>query len=293
MEIKNLYTVKAIIETGSYFKAAIKLNYAQSTITFQVQQLEKELGFQLFERKGKQMTLSNAGKEVMPLINQIIQNAEDLMHFKDQYTLTGRLSIAVAESIITYKLQPILAEFKRRAPEVDLKINVLNCYKISELVEMGEVDLGIHYDVIDRKNVIKTRIRQHELVLVGAVNLSEDESDYISPNQIKSMGLIQNDKDALYLKIFADYLKERNIIMNADIELWSIEAIKRSVQSNIGVAFLPRFTVEEEIETGYLKELPTGILDYDFTSSFSYKSSNIETAAFNLFKQLLEEIDID
>ena len=76
MELKNLYTVKKIIETGNYQKAARALNYAQSTITFQVKQLENELSIKIFEKKGNRMELTQAGKEILPIIDKIISATE-------------------------------------------------------------------------------------------------------------------------------------------------------------------------------------------------------------------------
>lgn len=63
MELKNLYTFKKIIEKRSYLKAAEFLNYSQSTITFQMKQLEKELNIKLFEKKENKMSLSKEGKK--------------------------------------------------------------------------------------------------------------------------------------------------------------------------------------------------------------------------------------
>ena len=68
MDLKYLATIKAILETGSFQKAATRLNYTQSTVTFQVRQLEAELRVQLFERVGRRMVLTQAGQEILPYI---------------------------------------------------------------------------------------------------------------------------------------------------------------------------------------------------------------------------------
>ena len=78
MELKYLATVRKIIETGSYQKAAAALNYAQSTITFQVRQLEQEFGAQLFERSGGRMVLTQAGNELLPLIDKVLYSVDAL-----------------------------------------------------------------------------------------------------------------------------------------------------------------------------------------------------------------------
>lgn len=288
MELKNLYTVKKIIETGSYQKAAMSLNYAQSTITFQVQQLEKEFGFKIFEKQGKYMVLSQDGKKVLPLINKIIATSDELLNIRNSDSLTGSLSIAVPESLITYKLQPLLAEFKKKAPDVKLTIQVMNCYKIYEQVKKGEIDIGIHYDIEEDSNIKKKDIAEYELVLVSSPNIENEKSDFTTPNQIKNICFIQNDHDALYLKIFDQYLKTNNIILNPSLELWSIEAIKRSVNSNLGVTFLPKFTVENELRSGFLKKIDIDLPSYIFKSVYTYKNTTLPSASLRLIIKLLD-----
>ncbi|MFY4776502.1 LysR family transcriptional regulator [Metabacillus sp. RGM 3146] len=66
MELKYLQTLKTILETGSFLGAARKLNYTQSTVTFQIQQLEQELSVKLFEKIGREMVLTQAGEDILP-----------------------------------------------------------------------------------------------------------------------------------------------------------------------------------------------------------------------------------
>jgi DNA-binding transcriptional LysR family regulator len=66
MDIKNLITLRTIVDTGSFQAAANQLNYAQSTVTAQVQQLEQELGLRLFTKTGRKMVLTQAGRDLMP-----------------------------------------------------------------------------------------------------------------------------------------------------------------------------------------------------------------------------------
>lgn len=119
MELKYLYTVKKILETGSYQNAAQALNYAQSTITFQIKQLETELSIKLFEKKGTSMVLTQAGQDILPLIDKVLADAEALQNYKNQLSYKHwHLHIAMPETLATYKLQPLLKEFRHQAPEV-------------------------------------------------------------------------------------------------------------------------------------------------------------------------------
>ena len=81
MELKYLNTVKMILETGSFQEAARRLNYTQSTVTFQVQQLEKELNVKLFEKIGRRMALTQAGRDVLPYMDGVLEAAAALLDY--------------------------------------------------------------------------------------------------------------------------------------------------------------------------------------------------------------------
>lgn len=291
MELKNLYTVKKIMETGNYQRAAQALNYAQSTITFQMKQLEEELSIHLFEKQGNKMQLTAEGAKILPLIDKVLLAVEELNAFnKRKDELTGTLKIALPETLLTYKLQDVLKKFKEQAPAVKLSLQVMNCYAIYEHMMDNTIDIAIHYDV--RKyssNIVTKAMYTYPLVLVASPDLPKTQRDFLSPNQRKPICHIQNDPNALYLKIFNQYLQKKNIILETALELWSIESIKNTVRSNLGVAYLPRFTVEEELSQGLFVELETAIENNAITAIYAYNKSKCNNTAMNLFLELLGE----
>jgi DNA-binding transcriptional LysR family regulator len=290
MELKSLYTVKKILETGSYQKAALALNYAQSTITFQMKKLEGELGIKLFEKRGNKIRLTEAAAEILPLIDKVVLATDELLNSKNSHgELRGALKVAMPESLITYKLQGVLQKFKARAPQVRLSLQVRNCFDIYEQLLSGKVDLAIHYDVGAYPKHITTRIlAQYPLVLVGSKRLPEEEKDFVSPHQKKSVGHIINDPNGLNLKIFNKYLQRKKISLATELEVWSIEAVKRCVESNLGVAYLQRFTVASEIEQGRLLELPTGIKENTLTAVYAFNQNQWRSPALKLFLEILD-----
>lgn len=291
MELKYLYTMKKIIQTGSYQDTAAALNYAPSTISFQVKELERELGVQLFEKRNGRMVLTGAGRELQPLADDVIESAGRLLSFwKEREQLSGMLNIALPESLMTYCMQPVLKRFKEKAPLVQLSLRVMNCFAIQKQFSTGDIDIAIHYAVGKYKDSVEViPLCTYPLVLVGSAELSEAERDFITRGQSKHLCHIQNDRDALYLKIFNTYLKQREITLEKELEVWSIESIKRSVISNLGVAYLPRFCVEEELESGVLLEIPTQIADGQMTAICAYDRSRWYSPALSLFLEILND----
>lgn len=147
MEFKYLQTFKTIIEEGSFSKAALKLNYTQPTITFQIGQLEQELSTKLFEKVGRCMKLTKAGEQLYPYINDVLDSIDRLHYFKndlDEYK--GTLQIGVGETLLCYRLPEILRSFHQYAPKTKLLLQSLNCYDIRDKLMNGLLDMGIFYE---------------------------------------------------------------------------------------------------------------------------------------------------
>lgn len=291
MELKYLYTVKTILETGSFQNAARQLNYTQSTITFQMQQLEQELNVKIFEKIGRKMVLTQAGKEILPMIDTIIKSAEQISNYgKSTLELSGDLNVAIPESLLIYKLQPLLKAFKEQAPRVKLSLQALNCYVIRDKIVSGGADLGIHYDVGGSSaSVMNKPLSVHDLVLIASPLLAEDQHNFVEQNQNKDVGMIINDPGSIFQQKFDQYLKDKNIRLDSMIEVGSIEATKRCVSSNLGVAYLPRFTVEEELRNQSLIELATELESDHITAVCSHHKNKWLSPSMALFISLLEE----
>ncbi|MBI6873263.1 LysR family transcriptional regulator [Clostridium aciditolerans] len=291
MDIRHFKTFKSIIEEGNFSNAAVKLGYTQSTVTSQIQQLEQELSIKLFEKIGRNMVLTSLGKELIPYANELldmVKKIESIGKYGDK--ITGELKIAVPESLMSYKLQKVLALFKEKAPNVKLSIITLNCFAIRNILSMGEVDIGLMYNVVTQNDNLTTiQLADFNLALVCSPLFQQDKLDLCKPNQEINTSLIINEVESIYRKILESYFHDNNIKLNNTIELWSIEAIKKCVASNLGISFLPRFTVEEELESGKLKELKVGCSDSKITAICAYHKNKWISPAMSLFMELVRD----
>lgn len=291
MELRNLMTFKTILEEGSFQNAAQKLGYTQSTITFQMQQLEQELSIKLFEKIGRKMMLTLAGKDILPYIDSILQSMEQINNYgKSNVELTGELKIAIPESLLTYKMQPVIKAFRNQAPNIKLALRSLNCYMIRDQILNGEADVGIHYDVGGYNPTITTvPLGTFSVSLLASPMLDKEFHDFISPNQKKELAYVMDDRHSIYKEIFEEYLKSKNILLGNTLELWSIETIKRSTASNLGVAFLPTFTAENELANGTLIELDTEMSSRKITALCAYHKNKWISPGMELFMRLAKD----
>lgn len=148
MDLRRFITLKTVVEEGSFLRASQKLCCTQSTVTFHIQQLEREFSLQLFEKIGRRMCLTTEGKKLMPHIHELTRVMESIREAARQDAEPGgELRVATGETLLAYKMPQVLQRFKLRAPNVRLSLQSLNCYVIRDALLNDEVDLGVFYRV--------------------------------------------------------------------------------------------------------------------------------------------------
>lgn len=291
MDIRHFKTFKSIVEEGSFSNAASKIGYTQSTVTSQIQQLEQELSIKLFEKIGRNMVLTSIGKELISYTDELLETVKKIENIgKNDAIPRGELKIAIADSLMSYKLKDVLGLFKQKAPDVNISIVSLNCFEINDMLVKGEMDIGLLYDVgTQKESLTSVQLTQFPLALVCSPLFEHDKVDFSTPDQVINTSLIINEPNCIYRRIFETYLRSNNITLNNTIELWSIEAIKNCVSSNLGISYLPRFVVENEIKNNRIKEIQANCSDTKITAICSYHKNKWISPAMVLFIELVKE----
>lgn len=260
MDLKYLHTFRTIIDEGSFSKAAKKLNYTQSTITFQIGQLEQELSARLFEKIGRRMVLTKAGEHLIPYVDEVLDSVKKLHCFEqDLMACQGELFMGVGETLLCYKLPSILKEFHRQAPKARLFIRSMNCYEIRDELLKGTLDLGVFYENVGGFGTgLNIRsMGEFPVVLVASPRVKKAFPDFRTPDREIPLPFVINEPNCIFRQMFESYLREKSIRLDHTIELWSIPTIKNLVKNDMGISFLPEFTVREELERGELEVIRT------------------------------------
>ena len=289
MELKNLRTFQAVVDQGSYQKAADGLGYTQSTVTVHIQQLEEELGVPLFERTGRRMVLTQVGERALAQARELLAAADRLAQLgRAGYELSGTLRVDMAETLLCYKTQTVIQTFRKLAPQVRLIIRSRNCLDIVENVRSGVCDLGVGYDMDWSRDALEVEtMGEYAVILLASPEFCHP--DFVTHNQRKPVSLITDEPDSVFRRQLEDYLRLRAITLDATLELWSIETIKRCVISNLGFTYLPRFIAEDELADGRLVELIAPISGVRFPALCARRKNRWVTPAMELFTRLLRE----
>ena len=275
------------MDQGSYQRAAERLGYTQSTITVQIQQLEEELGVPLFERVGRKMVLTEAGERALPQARELLEAADRLLECgKTGRVPTGTLRVDMAETLLCYRMQPVIRAFRERAPQVRLIVRSCNCMRIPQGVRTGACDLGVGYDMDWNREALEVEpMGSYDIVLLASPDFTE--TDFATPGQRKAVSLVTDEPDSIFRRRLEAYLRQREIELDVTLELWSIETIKRCVMSNLGFTYLPRFVAEEELADGRLAELEAPISGVPAPALCAWRKGRWVTPAMELFLELL------
>jgi len=290
MDINQLKSYRTIVEKGNFQDAAHALNYSLSAISYQIQQLEQEVQFPLFEKVGRRMVPTERSLKLIPHIRKIEEEIEQIRLLSaDKSQMKGTLTISVSDSLLTYIIQPVLKEFLETAPEVNFKLKVKNCYDIQKEIMKNEIDLGIHFQVYGYDSQVHVhKLVDFEVGIMASPSLPKEEMDFDTSGQTKQVNVIFNDPNGVYQRYMQQYLKERHIQTRQNIELWSIEAIKKSVINHLGVACLPTFVVDEELKSGEIVKIPIKDFNPTVTMIAAHHHQKWVSPAMQLFMDILE-----
>lgn len=292
MDLQWLITFKAILETGSFTSAADKLGYTQSTVTSHIHQLEQELSVKLFDKIGRNMYLSEAGRVALPKIDQItdlmmqlkMQNSPDELY-------TGKLRLAIVETILQNKMQPVLKQFMDRAPNVEVQIINTSCYTAREALKRGEVDIGLLYlDVAGRRRddlLTETPLAEIPMALVGS-GTHEVGWDMEKALPSSAQTYYFNDPKCVFHDIYKAYLERHGLSVGSTMALGSIDTQLKMIENGSGISYLPRYVVEDRLARGSLRELPINTEENTVYIAYSVHKNKSISPSMALFIDLIK-----
>jgi len=256
MELYPLKVFLTVATERSFSRAGEKLLRTQPAISIAIQRLESDLKEKLIDRSGRELLLTDAGRVVLEYARRF-QNLESdlenaLRELKDNYA--GRLVIGANESTSLYLIQHI-EQYRRLFPKVKVQVRRAESSKIPSQLLDGELELGvISYDPAD-EHLSSQVIYTDRLAFVVSPEHRFANRDEISIAELDMETFIAHNVLSPYRDVVIREFQRYKVPLNMDVEMPTVETIRRLVQHNEGVAFLPRMCVEQEINSGLLREI--------------------------------------
>lgn len=221
------------------------------------------------------MDLTQAGRDILPFVNTILQGSEQIGNYgKSLSEMTGSLKLAIPDSILIYNMQPFIQAFLHEAPNIQLVINSLQSDEINQAIADGSADIGINCEKDSYPDtVVHKKLGSYKALLVAAPFSDTSLLDFTTPHQRKRISLICNEPDSYYQRAYNNYLADKDIILDPYMKVQSIEAVKRCVMNNLGIAVVPSYAVVDELRNGSLLPIKTEIDETVYNSICVYNKN--------------------
>ncbi len=290
MELYALQVFLTVANERSFSRAAERLLRTQPAVSLAVQRLETELGEKLIDRSGKELVLTDAGRTVLEFarrfenLRQELENS--LAELRDKSA--GTLIIGANESTSLYLLKHI-EEFRRLYPKVKVRVRRSLSSKIpSELID-GNLELGvISYDPDDDR-LISTVIYTDALeFIVSPVHRLADRVT-VPITELGEETFIAHNVVSPYREVVLREFQRHKVPLRMEVEMPTVETIRKLVQANEGVAFVPRMCVEEELAKGTLRAVKVNELSVERKIRLVYPARRAVSHAARAFLEVIQE----
>jgi DNA-binding transcriptional LysR family regulator len=256
MDLFTLGVFRTVASEKSFSRAAVKLGRTQPAISLALKRLEEEIGQILIDRSGRQLRLTDAGQVVLDHARRFENLRSELnvalAELRDN--ATGRLLIGANESATLYLL-PLIGRYRSRYPRVKIQVRRSPSSKIPTEIVEGDLELGVvSYDPDDSRLASRIIYTDHLACVVAPQHrLAKRRS--VSITDLGMETFIGHIVVSPYKEVVVREFERLKVPLNRDVEMPTVESIRKLVQRNEGVAFLPRMCVEDEIAQGTLREI--------------------------------------
>lgn len=290
MDLAKLRIFAAVARLGNFTRAAETLYLTQPTVSQQIAALEAQVGTPLIERLPRRLRLTPAGEALLPF-------AERMLALADEATEAARaaagladrtLRLGVGHTLATYLLPGLLSRYRARSPRRLVRISVGNTAELLDLVAADTVELALVGSPAEHHDLVVTPFMHDRLVVIVAPEdpwAARTEVDLLElPDRVL---LTREPGSALHATV-ERLLGPAALAGDRVILLGETEAIKRSVEANLGVALVQRIAVEREVAAGNLRALALRGADDSRTYAYARRRGReLSTAAEELVQLIL------
>lgn len=291
MEIRNLITFAQVAEQNSFTKAARVLNYAQSTVSFQIRQLEEELDCILFERIGHTITLTERGQALLEYAKQIRYLTDEFnQSVLVPHELNATLRIAAPDSVAEDMMRANYADFHRKYPGISLKFATGDTDDMIEMLNRNEADLMLTLDApVYHRDFIIVRDEAVEMLFVTGAGSSCAREGSLSPEELMTLPLFLTEHGMGYRRVLDNELAKRALEARPVLELGRTDIILTALTQTDGVAWLPDYVVRPHIAAGRLRPLSVPEIRLDIRKQLAYHRNKWITQSMAALIEYIKE----
>jgi len=257
MDVQSIKTFIQVANLKNFTKAAEELNYAQSTVTAQIQRLEEELGFPLFERIGRKNYLTAGGEaflshatEILHIIQQASSLGQELKEMK------GTLRVGTLESLMFVGVLPIIPAFRAAFPNVDIAFKIGQASELTSMLKQDQLDLAYISQSPNIDPTLQCQYRRREsMIFIAGRNHPLAKREKIPVEEALAYPFIMAEKTGRCYGRLMEIVAEHQMVFRDAVIIDNIAAILTLLRDDLSISFLPEYALLPELEGGGLVKL--------------------------------------
>ena len=248
MDINQLEVFLGVAQEKSFSRAAVVLNRTQPAVSQAIRRLEAELGEPLFDRSSKDGTLTAAGRVLFDFAQQMMNLRHHahtaIRELRDLHR--GKLSLSANEYTVM-GLLPLIPVFHRRHPHIKIEVKRSLASRIPSEILSRDVEIGVVTFKPADQTISSIAVSMDELTLIVAPDHPLGAKSIVSVRELGAETFIAHNVASPYRERVIKTFEKYRTPLNISMEMPTLEAIKRIVESGLGVALVPRLTAQHEI----------------------------------------------
>ena len=253
LTLRQLEILDAVARCGSFSAASAELHLSQPAVSMQIKQLEGILGLPLFEHMGKQIHLTEAGRDTLQagrIIAHELANLEQTLAEKKGLK-GGTLTVSAASTASVFAAR-MMALFRDLHPDVRISLNVVNRETLLRHLTENSIDLALMGKPPEGYDLAAQPFLDNPLVVIAATSHPLANAKHIPLAQLVEQPLIGRESGSGTRSTLENFLAEHDYVYKAAMEMNKNEAIKQAVEAGLGLGVVSLHTVQAELASGQL-----------------------------------------
>ena len=293
MELRNLITFIHVAELGSFTRAAEQLGYSQSTVSFQIKQLEDELGCLLFERINHTVTLTERGRELVSYAHKIRALTDE---FKDSLSseseCRGHIHIVVPDSVCEEMIHNNYIDFHNKYPNISIKITTADTTVMFDMLDHNEADAIITLDSHSyRRDYIIAKEEPLSMHFVARSDSPIAKRRGIKIADVINEPFVLTEYGQGYRRVFDKELAKRSLEITPILEIGRTDIITSILCQSDTISFLPDFVTRPLVESGKLSYLDVSDCSIDIWKQLIYHKNKWISKSLGIFLEYIKRFE--
>ncbi len=293
MEIRNLITFVQVAELNSFTKAANILGYSQSTVSFQIKQLETELDCLLFERINHTITLTDRGKELLKYAQSISRLTDEFKQsISNSRQLKGFVHIVTPDSVCEDMLLKNYMGFHSMYPGIDLKFTNADTGDMFDMLDRNEADVMMTLDNhIYKSDYIIAKEEHINMHFVSNPGSRFAGVKNLSIRDIADETFLLTEKSMGYRRVLDKELAKQSIEIKPGLEVGRTDIITSLLEKNEGISYLPDFVTDKKVKEGKLIYLDVCDVQSDIWKQLIFHKNKWISNCLNTFIEYVKQVE--